>query len=85
MERWVVILGAALAAFAVLLALRRPLGWLWRTAVRSAAGLCGLWLFNQAGAFIGVQVGVNLLSGLILGVLGVPGFGFLLLAQWALR
>ena len=85
MERWVIGLGAALAAILVLLALRRPLGWVWRTAVRSALGLCGLWLFNQVGALIGVQVGVNLLSGLVLGVLGVPGFGFLLMAQWALH
>lgn len=85
MERWVIGLGAALAAALALLALRRPLGWVWRTAVRSALGLCCLWAFNQAGALIGVQVGVNLLSGLILGVLGAPGFGLLLMAQWALR
>ena len=44
-----------------------------------------MWLFNQAGALIGIQVGVNLVSALVVGVLGVPGFGLLLLTQWALR
>ena len=79
---WLAAGGLALAA---LILLRRPLACVCRLAFRSGVGLCCLWLFNQAGALIGVQVGVNLVSGLILGVLGVPGFGLLLLTQWALR
>ncbi len=42
-------------------------------------------LFSQVGQFIGVSLGVNLVNALILGVLGVPGFGLLLMLQWVLR
>lgn len=79
---WVAVGGFVLV---FLILLRRPLAFLWRLLVRSGVGLCFLWLFNQVGALIGVKVGVNLVSGLILGVLGAPGFGLLLLSQWALR
>jgi len=33
---------------------------------------------------LGVNLGVNLLNALVLGVLGAPGFGLLLLMNWAL-
>lgn len=70
-----------LPALAGVFLLRRPLGSLGRLGARSAVGLGGLWLFNQAGAFIGVQVGLNIFTGLTVGVLGLPGFGLLLLLQ----
>ena len=81
----IVLWTAAGLALVILILLRRPLSALWRFLFRSGVGLCCLWAFNQVGAFIGVQVGVNLASGLILGALGAPGFGLLLLTQWALR
>ena len=61
--------------------LRRPLGRLLRLAVRSSVGLAALALLNQ----IGLGLGVNLVNALILGVLGVPGLGLLLMLQWVLR
>ena len=36
------------------------------------------------GGVLGVNLGVNLLNALVLGVLGAPGFGLLLLMNWAL-
>ena len=66
---------------AALILLRKPLAFLWRLLFRSGVGLCCLWLFNQVGAIIGIQVGVNLVSALVVGVLGVPGFGLLLMTQ----
>lgn len=72
---------AALAAALALVLLRRPLGAAVRLAARSVLGLGGIWLFNLAGALIGVQVGVNLFTGLTVGLLGLPGFGLLLLLQ----
>ena len=77
-----VLLAVGGLALAALIVLRKPLAFLWRLLFRSGIGLCCLWLFNQAGALIGIQVGV---SALVVGVLGVPGFGLLLLTQWALR
>ena len=77
---------AAAGAAGVVLALcRRPLGALCRLAVRSGLGLVFLWLFRGIGALLGVQLGVNLFNGLILGVLGLPGFALLLMAQWVAR
>lgn len=72
---------AALAVVAALVLLRRPLSALGKLTARSAVGLGGIWLFNFAGALIGVQVGVNLFTGLTVGLLGLPGFGLLLLLQ----
>ncbi len=80
-------LWSAVGAFALvlLILLRRPLAVLWKLLLRSGVGLCALWLFDQVGALIGVTVGVNLTGALILGVLGAPGLGLLLMTQWALR
>ena len=75
----------ALLALSILALLHRPLGRLLRLAARSAVGLAVLALFSQVGQFIGVSLGVNLVNALILGVLGVPGFGLLLMLQWVLR
>ena len=72
---------AVMGALAALLLLHRPLGWLRRLAVRSAVGLAARALLNQ----IGLGLGVNLGNALILGVLGVPGLGLLLMLQWVLR
>ena len=78
-------LAVALLALSVLALLHRPLGRLIRLAARSAVGLAVLALFSQVGQFIGVSLGVNLVNALVLGVLGVPGFGLLLMLQWVLR
>ena len=78
-------LAVALLALSILALLHRPLGRLLRLAARSAVGLAVLALFSQVGQFIGVSLGVNLVNALILGVLGVPGFGLLLMLQRVLR
>lgn len=64
---------------------RRPLAALGRLALRSGLGMVFLWVFQGLGALLGVQLGVNLLNGLVLGALGAPGFALLLMAQWAGR
>lgn len=75
---WLLLTAAALAALVIL---RRPLGALVRLLIRSAVGLGAVWLFNLAGGLIGVQVGINLFTALAVGLLGLPGFGLLLLLQ----
>lgn len=85
MERALLWTAAGAFALVVLVLLRRPLSFLWRLLLRSGIGLCALWLIDQAGALIGIKVGVNLIGALVLGLLGVPGLGLLLMTQWALR
>ena len=74
-------LTAGLVVLAALILLRRPLGVLARLAARTAAGLAGLFAFSQVGSLLGV----NLVNALVLAVLGVPGFGLLLMLNWALQ
>ena len=76
---------AGLLLCAALLVLRRPAARLLRQALRSSVGLAILALFSQVGHLIGVSLGVNLVNALVLGLLGIPGFGLLLLLQWVLR
>ena len=76
---------AGLVLCGALLLLRRPAAQLIRLALRSGVGLAALALFSQVGHLVGVQLGVNLFNALVLGVLGLPGFGLLLMMQWALR
>lgn len=81
MNGWV---WAAVAAAGILLlaVARRPLGSLGRLLGRSGLGLAFLWLFQGVGSWLGAPLGVNLFNALVLGVLGIPGFALLLLAQW---
>ena len=76
---------AGLLLCAALLLLRRPAARLLRLVLRSSVGLAALALFSQVGHLLGIQLGVNFVNALVLGLLGVPGFGLLLLLQWALR
>lgn len=76
---------AGLLLCAALLVLRRPAARLLRLILRSSVGLAALALFSQVGGLIGVRLGVNLVNALVLGLLGVPGFGLLLMLQWVLR
>lgn len=79
---WVLI---AVLALAALILLRRPLRALLRLLGRTAVGLAGLFAFSHVGGLIGVTLGVNLVNALVLALLGVPGFGLLLMVNWALQ
>ena len=76
---------AGLVLCAALFLLRRPAAILLRLLFRSGVGLAALAVFSQAGHFMGITLGVNLVNALVLGVLGVPGFGLLLMMQWVLK
>ena len=79
---WIV--GGLMLALA-LAAMRRPLGALVRLGLRTGVGLGVLWVLSFTGGVLGLRLGVNLVNALVLGLLGVPGFGLLLMLQWALR
>ncbi len=65
--------------------LRRPLRGLARVLARTGVGLAALYALSYVGSFIGVTLGVNLANALVLGVLGAPGLGLLLMVHWVLR
>ena len=52
--------------------------------MNTALGFLALWAVNATAAVTGVALGLNLLNALTVGVLGLPGFVLLLLAQWVL-
>ena len=70
---------------AALVLLRRPLAALLRLLLRSSFGFAVLALFARLEPFIGISLGVNPVNALVLGLLGVPGFGLLLMLQWACK
>jgi len=78
-------LAALLPVLAGLLLLRRPLRWLVHLSVRSFSALLSLFLLSPVVKLLGVTLGVNWLNALVLGLLGVPGFGLLLMLQWLLQ
>lgn len=77
------LLGALVAVMA-LAALRRPLKWAGKVLLRSCVSLGILAALGKAGGILGLGLGVNLFNALVMGVLGLPGFGLLLLMNWAL-
>lgn len=45
-------------------------------------GLGALLLLNAAAPLTGLSLGLNLFNAAVVGILGVPGLGLLLLIQW---
>ncbi|MBR5533739.1 MAG: pro-sigmaK processing inhibitor BofA family protein [Ruminiclostridium sp.] len=66
----------------VLAVFHRPLLWAGKVLVRSLVGLGFLALWAHSGVLAGLSLGVNLFNALTLGLLGVPGFGLLMLLKW---
>lgn len=68
----------------VFVLLRRVVVPLFKLLVRTAVGLGVLYAFGQVSGILGVTLGVNLVNALVLGILGIPGFGLLLMLSWTL-
>ncbi len=67
----------------VLIFFRNALRGVIRFLVRMAASLGLLALFSNIGSAIGITLGVNLFNAFVMALLGVPGFGLLLMLRWA--
>ena len=78
---WIV--GGLILALA-LAALRRPLNALLRLVLRTGAGLGVLYALSLTGGVLGLRLGVSRANALVLGLLGAPGFGLLVMMDWAL-
>lgn len=63
----------------------RAFGGLFRLLLRTGGSVAFLSVLAQVPALSSVALGVNPFNALVLGVLGVPGFGLLLMLRWMLR
>lgn len=81
---WPWLLGS-LGVVVILALLWRPLTGLARLIGRTGIGLAFLALFAPIGELLGAGLGVNLFNALVLGVLGMPGFGLLMMLRWVLH
>ena len=61
-----------------------PLKLALKVAFNSALGFGALWLLNLTTSVTGLSMGLNWFNAIVIGILGVPGFGLLLLVQWVL-
>ncbi|MBQ2061971.1 MAG: pro-sigmaK processing inhibitor BofA family protein [Oscillospiraceae bacterium] len=55
-----------------------------RVLLNAALGFLAMWLLNLTTGFTGLSLGLNLFNGLVVGILGVPGFVLLVLVRWVL-
>lgn len=65
-------------------ALSAPLRLAVRAGLNTLLGFGTLLLLNATEFFTGLSLGLNLFNALVVGILGVPGLGLLLLVQWVL-
>ena len=61
-----------------------PLKLALKVAFNSALGFGVVWLLNLTTSVTGLSLGLNWFNALLIGILGLPGFGLLLLVQWVL-
>ena len=73
---------ACIVVYYLIRALSRPIAELGRMLLRSAVAFCGIWAVNIIGGFVGFHMGLNLVSALAVGVLGLPGVALLLAVKY---
>ena len=61
-----------------------PLRLALKVAFNSALGFGAVWLLNLTTSVTGLSLGLSWFNAIVIGILGVPGFGLLLLVQWVL-
>ncbi len=61
-----------------------PLKLALKVAFNSALGFGAVWLLNLTTSVTGLSLGLNWFNALVIGILGLPGFGLLLLVKWVL-
>lgn len=59
----------------------KPLKFLGRLVLNSLLGALFLIIFNYFGQYTGIYIGVNVVSALLLGILGIPGFIAILIVK----
>lgn len=59
-----------------------PIRLLFKLALSTVGGFFALFLFNLFSSFTGIYIEPSILNAAIVGLLGLPGFGLLLVARW---
>ena len=73
----------AVTIFLVMLKLfKSPIKKAFKLLINTALGFGALILIDLTSGLTGISIGVNLLNSLIVGILGLPGFGLLLMIRW---
>jgi inhibitor of the pro-sigma K processing machinery len=73
---------AVMVVFYVLKALARPLQSLGKVAARSGVAFFAIWAVNVIGGLVNFHIGLNLVSVLTVGLLGLPGAALLLAVKY---
>ncbi|HHT85689.1 MAG TPA: pro-sigmaK processing inhibitor BofA [Firmicutes bacterium] len=73
---------ALLTVYVILRLLAGRLKHLGKVALRSLVAFFGIWAVNIAGGFFGFHIGLNLVTALTVGILGVPGALLLLAVKY---
>ena len=79
------ILAIVIPVVLVILALKlllTPMKIIWKLALNSLSGFICLWLLNLVSGITGIVFEINLLTTLIVGILGVPGIVLLVLKHF---
>jgi len=63
---------------------RRPIRLLLRLVMNTIGGFIMLFVVNFLGQFIGISLGFSWFNAVVVGILGVPGVGLLMILQWLL-
>ncbi len=83
-EKVSIALLALFAAGVVIRLFRAPLKLALQVLGNTLLGFGALLGLNMTSALTGISLGVNLFNALVIGILGVPGLGLLVLVQWLL-
>ena len=59
-----------------------PLRLALKVLLNTLLGFAALFLINLTSGLTGLTLGLNLFNGLVVGILGIPGFLLLLLVKW---
>ncbi len=64
--------------------LRKPLKWVWKLLLNAVSGYIGLFFLNLLGGLVGLSLDLNLVNAIVVGILGLPGVGLLLVIKYLL-
>ena len=59
-----------------------PLKYMGKLIVNAVLGGTALWVLNVFGGVLGIQIGINIVTALAVGLLGIPGVLLLLVLQY---